>query len=67
VAADDARIDELVAGFPLLAVTPTEVLPGPYDPDGSFWRIPLGATVIGAALLGTTSAWRRLHRPGRHG
>ena len=66
-AADDARIDELVAGFPLLAVTATEVLPGPYDPDGSFWRIPLGATVIGAALLGTTSAWRRLHRPGRHG
>jgi deazaflavin-dependent oxidoreductase (nitroreductase family) len=50
-AADDARIDELVAELPLLAVTPTEVLPGPYDPDGHFWRIPLGATLLGAALV----------------
>jgi hypothetical protein len=66
-AADDARIDELVAGFPLLAVTPTEVLPGPYDPDGTFWRIPLGATVIGAALLGAASAWRHTSRPRQHG
>lgn len=58
--ADDERIDELVAGLPLLAVTPTEVLPGPYDPDGHFWRIPLGATVLGAALV--AAAWRHAGR-----
>lgn len=62
-AADDARIDELVAGFPLLAVTPTEVLPGPYDPDGHFWRIPLGATAFGVAVV--TAAWRRAGRSSR--
>ncbi|MFN0282880.1 MAG: nitroreductase/quinone reductase family protein [Kineosporiaceae bacterium] len=49
--ADDARVDELADGFPLLAVTPTAVLPGPYDPGGTFWRIPLAATVAGIALL----------------
>jgi deazaflavin-dependent oxidoreductase (nitroreductase family) len=64
-AADDARIDELVAGFPLLAVTPTEVLPGPYDPDGHFWRIPLGATLLGATLV--AAAWRRAHGTSRPG
>jgi len=61
--ADDARIDELADAFPLLAITPTEVLPGPYDPDGRFWRIPLGATVLGTAVLGTL--WRRAARHGR--
>jgi deazaflavin-dependent oxidoreductase (nitroreductase family) len=50
--ADDARIDELADAFPVLAITPTGVLPGPYDPGGAFWRLPLGATVVcGAALL----------------
>jgi deazaflavin-dependent oxidoreductase (nitroreductase family) len=63
--ADDARLDELVAGFPLLAVTPTEVLPGPYDPDGQFWRIPLAATAIGAALA--VAAWRHAARASRRG
>jgi deazaflavin-dependent oxidoreductase (nitroreductase family) len=62
--ADDARIDELIAEIPLLAITPTAVLPGPYDPDGSFWRLPLGATILGAALVG--GLWRRTHRSCRH-
>jgi deazaflavin-dependent oxidoreductase (nitroreductase family) len=49
--ADDARVDRLADSLPLLAVTPTAVLPGPYDPGGTFWRIPLAATVAGLALL----------------
>jgi deazaflavin-dependent oxidoreductase (nitroreductase family) len=49
--ADDARIDELADHFPLLAITLTGVLPGPYDPGGTFWRVPLAATAAGAALL----------------
>jgi len=31
---DDASIDELAARCPVLAVTPTAVLPGPFDPRG---------------------------------
>jgi hypothetical protein len=49
--ADDARVDQLADSFPLLAVTPTGVLPGPYEPGGTFWRIPLTATVAGGAIL----------------
>lgn len=49
--ADDPRVDQLAESFPLLAVTPTAVLPGPYDPGGTFWRIPAAATVVGMALL----------------
>jgi deazaflavin-dependent oxidoreductase (nitroreductase family) len=50
--ADDARVDQLADSFPLLAVTPTDILPGPYEPGGTFWRIPLTVTVsAGAALL----------------
>lgn len=50
--ADDARLDQLADSFPLLAVTPTAVRPGPYDPGGSFWTIPLAATVAaGVACL----------------
>jgi deazaflavin-dependent oxidoreductase (nitroreductase family) len=49
--ADDARVDQLADSFPLLAVTPTGVLPGPYEPGGTFWRIPLTATVAGGAAL----------------
>ena len=49
--ADDARVDQLADSFPLLAFTPTAVLPGPYDPGGPFWRIPLAATVAGMTLV----------------
>jgi deazaflavin-dependent oxidoreductase (nitroreductase family) len=59
--ADDARLDELADAFPLLAITPTAVRSGPFDPGGTFWRIPLGATVAFVAA----AAGRRLlhHRP----
>lgn len=49
--ADDAHVDRWADGFPMLAITPTGVLPGPYDPGGRFWRIPLTATVAGGAML----------------
>ena len=49
--ADDARVDQLAEAFPLLAITPTAVLPGPYEPGGTFWRIPLAATAVGGAAL----------------
>lgn len=49
--ADDARVDHLADSFPLLAITPTAVLPGPYDPGGTFWRVPLTATIAGGAFV----------------
>jgi deazaflavin-dependent oxidoreductase (nitroreductase family) len=50
-ALDDDRIDAFLTGFPLLQVTPTGILPGPYDPGGRFWWIPFGLTVLLVALL----------------
>lgn len=49
--AEDPEVDRLADSFPLLAITPTAVLPGPYEPGGTFWRIPLTATVAGGAAL----------------
>jgi deazaflavin-dependent oxidoreductase (nitroreductase family) len=49
--AADARVDQLADSFPLLAITPTAVLPGPYEPGGTFWQIPLTATVAAGATL----------------
>jgi deazaflavin-dependent oxidoreductase (nitroreductase family) len=49
--ASDERIDELSAALPVLAITPTGVRSGPYDPGGSFWRIPLAATAAGVVAL----------------
>jgi deazaflavin-dependent oxidoreductase (nitroreductase family) len=49
--ASDERIDELAEALPILEITPTAVLPGPYDPGGSFWRYPLAATLAGCLLL----------------
>jgi deazaflavin-dependent oxidoreductase (nitroreductase family) len=49
--ADDTRVDQLANSFPLLAITPTAVLPGPYEPGGTFWRIPLTATVAAGVTL----------------
>lgn len=58
--ADDERVDELAAAFPLLAITPTEVRPGPYDPGGTFWRIPLTLSVMAAgAAIGAGLAVRQ--------
>lgn len=52
----DTEVDELAHAFPVLAITPTALRPGPYDPDGVFQRatpwIWLGALV---ATIGATS------------
>ena len=52
---DDDEVDRLADAFPLLAVTPTAVLPGPYDPGGAFAKVNLwlwlGAGVAGACAL----------------
>jgi deazaflavin-dependent oxidoreductase (nitroreductase family) len=49
--APDARIDHLADSFPLLVITPTGVVTGPYDPGGAFWRVPASATVAGGLAL----------------
>ncbi len=62
-AAGTARVDELAEAFPMLAITPTAVLPGPFDPGGGATRantvVALWAPVVGAAAwLG----WRLVRR-----
>ena len=56
--ASPERLDELADGLPVLAITPTAVLPGPFDPGGwanrlntAFWTlVPIAAGVaVGAA------------------
>jgi len=52
---DDDEVDRLADAFPVLAVAPTAVLPGPYDPGGAFAKVNLwlwlGAGVAGACAL----------------
>jgi deazaflavin-dependent oxidoreductase (nitroreductase family) len=50
-AASDERVDEFAAAFPVLAITPTAVRPGPHDPGGSFWLYPMAAGVIAVLVL----------------
>lgn len=62
----DAEVDTLAAAFPLLAITPTAVLPGPFDPGGVGVRI---TTTLGVllTLAGTAAVLRRCssgRRPG---
>jgi deazaflavin-dependent oxidoreductase (nitroreductase family) len=56
--APDARVDELARELPMLAVTPTAMRSGPYDPGGGFWRIP---TATGG-LLAAGWVWSRRRR-----
>lgn len=63
--AGDDRVDELARGFPVLAITPTGVLPGPYDPGGSFWRLPFAATVMAGMAAGVAAGAARRRRRGR--
>lgn len=68
--ADDARVDLLAERLPLLAITPTAVRPGPYDPGGRFWRIPLATTVAATVAAGAATVLAVRHargqrRPGR--
>ncbi len=59
--ASDEGIDELAEALPILEITPTAVLPGPYDPGGSFWGYPFAATLVGSVVL-IARRRRRLRR-----
>jgi len=62
----DAEVDVLAAAFPMLAITPTAVLPGPFDPGGVAARANAVIwSVLGVA--GLLASWRRVagrRRPG---
>lgn len=57
--ASPERVAELAAGLPVLAITPTGVLPGPFDPGGVLTRANTAAVVL-APVLGAVAlvAWR---------
>ena len=50
---DDAEVDVLAEAFPILAITPTAILPGPFDPGGVGARLNAalwtGLTAVGVA------------------
>lgn len=55
--ASPERVRELATAFPVLAVTPTAVLPGPFDPGGPGARrgAAVGAALTVAAVLGVVA------------
>ena len=62
--ADDPDLDELAARCPVLAITPTAVLPGPFDPRGWAPRVNTWLAVATPVALGAlaAAALRRTHR-----
>lgn len=56
------RVDELAAALPILAITPTGIRPGPFDPGGLAARINGARPLAQVALLAAVLAWRRTHR-----
>ncbi|WP_263509246.1 nitroreductase family deazaflavin-dependent oxidoreductase [Actinotalea sp. M2MS4P-6] len=64
-AASPERIDELAAAFPVLAITPTALLDGPFDPGGVGVRWTAGvATAHSALVVGACYLARRCARRG---
>jgi deazaflavin-dependent oxidoreductase (nitroreductase family) len=59
---NDEEVDALADTFPVLAVTPTAVLPGPFDPGGAFPKVNL-ALWTAAALAGAVALAKRYRRP----
>jgi len=57
----DEEIDHFADAFPVLAVTPTAVLPGPYDPGGVFTKVNLWLWA-GVAATGALALTRRRRR-----
>src|SRR5450759_4642997 len=54
----DAEVDTLAVAFPILAIAPTAIRPGPFDPGGMRTRINTAPTVlVTAAGLGSV-VWR---------
>ena len=59
----DAEVDMLAQAFPILAITPTAVRPGPFDPGGAGTRINTALWVLlGAAGFATALSRRRNRR-----
>jgi len=64
----DAELDILAEAFPVLAITPTAVRPGPFDPGGIGTRINTGLWALLAAAGLSAAVWHRSRRvaiPGR--
>ncbi len=57
----DARVDELAAALPILAITPTAVRPGPFDPGGVAVRVN-GILLLAPALVPAVWLVRRIAR-----
>ena len=56
----DGEIDVLAEAFPILAITPTAVLPGPFDPGGVGTRINTALwALLGAGLVVASRRTRR--------
>ena len=49
--ASPARLDELAAALPAVAITPTAVLDGPYDPGGLATRLNAAAALVEAVAV----------------
>jgi len=62
----DAQVDVLAEAFPILAITPTAILPGPFDPGGVGTRLNTAAWVswvaVAAAVLAAASRRRTAGR-----
>ena len=61
----DAEVDTLAVAFPILAITPTAVRPGPFDPGGVGTRINTAVSVL-LAVAGLAAAVSRSKRLARH-
>ena len=55
----DPEVDTLAQGLPVLAITPTAILPGPFDPGGIGTRINGTSAVLLVAAGIAAVAWRR--------
>jgi len=59
----DAEVDALAAAFPVLAITPTAVRSGPFDPGGTGTRINTALWVFLVAALAAAASRRRRTTP----
>jgi deazaflavin-dependent oxidoreductase (nitroreductase family) len=55
----DAEVDTLTQGFPVLAIKPTAILPGPFDPGGIGTRINSASSVLLVAAGLAVVVWHR--------
>lgn len=55
----DAEVDTLAQAFPILAITPTAVRPGPFDPGGIGTRINTALWMLLPAAGVAAAVWSR--------